>query len=125
VQQAHGFCVRRGDVQTWSFVLLFKFSADRQFCAPKPARTQSPKTLTEILNLSILISKSNFMKALVYHGDHNIALEEKAKPSIIKPSDVIVRVTKTTICGTDSEFIRVKTFICKTELLLDTKVSEL
>ncbi len=22
-----GFCVRRGDVQTWSFVLLFKFSA--------------------------------------------------------------------------------------------------
>jgi len=23
----HGFCVRRADVQTWSFVLLFKFSA--------------------------------------------------------------------------------------------------
>ena len=23
----HGFCVRRGDVQTWGFMLLFKFSA--------------------------------------------------------------------------------------------------
>ena len=66
------------------------------------ARTSAIRfPLAEILNLSILISKSNFMKALVYHGDHNIALEEKAKPSIIKPSDVIVRVTKTTICGTD------------------------
>ncbi len=41
------------------------------------------------------------MKALVYHGDHNIALEEKAKPVIEKPTDVIIKITKTTICGTD------------------------
>ncbi len=41
------------------------------------------------------------MKALVYHGDHNIKLEEKPKPTILKPTDVIVKVTKTTICGTD------------------------
>ncbi len=41
------------------------------------------------------------MKALVYHGDHNIALEEKPKPRIQKPTDVIVKVHKTTICGTD------------------------
>ena len=41
------------------------------------------------------------MKALVYHGDHNIALEERPKPSIIKPTDVIVKIVKTTICGTD------------------------
>lgn len=41
------------------------------------------------------------MKALVYHGDHDIALEEKAKPEIIKPTDAIVKVVKTTICGTD------------------------
>jgi hypothetical protein len=39
----HGFCVRRGAVQTWSFMLLFKFSASIKFCAPKPARTQSPR----------------------------------------------------------------------------------
>ncbi len=41
------------------------------------------------------------MKALVYHGDHNISLEEKTKPQIIKPTDAIVKVLKTTICGTD------------------------
>lgn len=41
------------------------------------------------------------MKALVYHGDHQIALEEKPVPTIEKPTDVIVKMTKTTICGTD------------------------
>lgn len=41
------------------------------------------------------------MKALVYHGDHHIALEEKPLPTILKPTDAIVKVLKTTICGTD------------------------
>ncbi len=41
------------------------------------------------------------MKALVYHGEHHIALEERPKPKILKPTDVIVKVVKTTICGTD------------------------
>ena len=40
-----GFCVRRGNEQTWSFVLLFKFIAGWYFSVPKPARTQSPTTL--------------------------------------------------------------------------------
>lgn len=41
------------------------------------------------------------MKAMVYYGDHNIKLEEKPKPTIQKPTDVIVKILKTTICGTD------------------------
>ena len=41
------------------------------------------------------------MKALVYHGDHKIALEDKPKPTLQKPTDAVVRVLKTTICGTD------------------------
>lgn len=41
------------------------------------------------------------MKALVYHGEHNIALEMVDKPVIKLPEDAIVKVTKTTICGTD------------------------
>lgn len=41
------------------------------------------------------------MKALVYHGEHRISLEEKEKPVIQKGTDAIVKVTKTTICGTD------------------------
>lgn len=41
------------------------------------------------------------MKALVYHGDHNIAFEEKEKPTIKKPTDALIKILKTTICGTD------------------------
>jgi alcohol dehydrogenase len=41
------------------------------------------------------------MKALVYHGTGKIAFEEKPKPTLLKPTDAIVRVIKTTICGTD------------------------
>ena len=35
-------------MQTWSFVLLMKFSNKLKLCAPNPARTQSPKTLARI-----------------------------------------------------------------------------
>lgn len=41
------------------------------------------------------------MKALVYYGEHNIALEDRPKPTIQKPTDVVVKMLKTTICGTD------------------------
>jgi len=41
------------------------------------------------------------MKALVYHGDHAITLEERPVPALQKPTDVIVKMLKTTICGTD------------------------
>tara|TARA_B100000780_G_C21105861_1_gene446544 strand:+ start:335 stop:1381 length:1047 start_codon:yes stop_codon:yes gene_type:complete len=41
------------------------------------------------------------MKALLYYGDHDIRFEEKAKPSIQDPTDVVVKILKTTICGTD------------------------
>lgn len=41
------------------------------------------------------------MKALVYYGDHHIALEDRAKPTILKPTDALVKIIKTTICGTD------------------------
>ena len=41
------------------------------------------------------------MKALVYHGPHQLTLEERPKPVIMKSSDAIVRITTTSICGTD------------------------
>jgi alcohol dehydrogenase len=49
------------------------------------------------------------MKALVYHGAGKIALEQKPMPVILKPTDAIVRVTKTTICGTDLGILHGKT----------------
>ena len=41
------------------------------------------------------------MKALVYHGPGEKAWEEVADPVIAQPTDAIVRVDTTTICGTD------------------------
>ena len=41
------------------------------------------------------------MKAMVYYGEGDIRFEEHDKPRIIDPTDAVVRITKTTICGTD------------------------
>lgn len=41
------------------------------------------------------------MRAITYYGDHDIRFEERPKPQLIDPTDAIVRVLKTTICGTD------------------------
>jgi len=41
------------------------------------------------------------MKALVYNGPNKIALEDVPVPKIIEPDDGIVRITTSTICGTD------------------------
>ncbi len=41
------------------------------------------------------------MKAVVYRGPGKLALEEKPKPRLEKPTDCLVKILKTTICGTD------------------------
>ena len=46
------------------------------------------------------------MKALIYNGPGKIALEDRPKPGITAPTDAIVRITKTTICGTDLHIIK-------------------
>lgn len=46
------------------------------------------------------------MKALVYQGPGKKALEERPKPDIVDPTDAIVRITKTTICGTDLHILK-------------------
>jgi alcohol dehydrogenase len=46
------------------------------------------------------------MKALVYHGPGQKQLEERPIPRIAEPTDVIVRIVKTTICGTDLHILK-------------------
>jgi len=46
------------------------------------------------------------MKALVYLGSGKQALQERPKPQLTDPTDAIVRVTQTTICGTDLHILR-------------------
>lgn len=46
------------------------------------------------------------MKALVFHGPQQIALEDRPIPQLLAPTDAIVRVRKTTICGTDLHILK-------------------
>lgn len=46
------------------------------------------------------------MKALVYHGPGKKAWEEKPRPTLKDPTDAIVKVVKTTICGTDLHILK-------------------
>jgi alcohol dehydrogenase len=46
------------------------------------------------------------MKALVYHGPGRKAWESVPDPAIDAPTDAIVRITATTICGTDLHILK-------------------
>ena len=46
------------------------------------------------------------MKALVFHGPNRIALEDRPKPVIKQATDAIVRITTTSICGTDLHILK-------------------
>ena len=46
------------------------------------------------------------MKALVYHGPGKCAWENKPRPSIQSAGDAIVRITTSTICGTDLHILK-------------------
>ena len=53
------------------------------------------------------------MKALVYLGPGKKVVEERPKPGITAPTDAIVKVTKTTICGTDLHILKGDVATCK------------
>ena len=46
------------------------------------------------------------MKALVYHGPGKKKLEDVPKPALREATDAVVRMTKTTICGTDLHILK-------------------
>ncbi len=46
------------------------------------------------------------MKAFVYGGPGLMGLEERPKPAIEAPGDAVVKIVKTTICGTDLHILK-------------------
>ncbi|MGI9070816.1 MAG: zinc-dependent alcohol dehydrogenase family protein [Bryobacteraceae bacterium] len=46
------------------------------------------------------------MKALVYHGPGKMAMEDRPLPKIVAATDAIVKIHKTTICGTDLHILK-------------------
>jgi alcohol dehydrogenase len=53
------------------------------------------------------------MKALVYRGPGDKAIEDRSKPTIQAPGDAIVRMVKTTICGTDLHILKGDVATCE------------
>lgn len=47
-----------------------------------------------------------FMKALIYKNKNNVVIEERPQPVIKNQTDAIVRISKTTICGTDLHILK-------------------
>lgn len=48
------------------------------------------------------------MKAMVYYGKDDARFEEREKPQLLQETDAIIRMLKTTICGTDLGIIKGK-----------------
>jgi alcohol dehydrogenase len=74
------------------------------------------RTIMTTLVAEAPIQKTNvrtIMKALVYQGPGRKALEERPMPKITAPTDAIVKVTKTTICGTDLHILKGDVPTCK------------
>ena len=64
-------------------------------------------TITELeLPTTITLTTGTTMKALVYHGPGERAWENKPRPTIQDPGDAIVRITTSTICGTDLHILK-------------------
>src|SRR5271154_4009171 len=63
--------------------------------------TTMPRPATRALD-----TRAATMKAFVYRGPGKKALEDHAKPEITSPTDAIVKIVKTTICGTDLHILK-------------------
>ena len=58
------------------------------------------------------------MQALVYHGPGQKTLEDRPKPTLALPGDAVVKITKTTICGTDLHILKGDVATCKAGTIL-------
>jgi alcohol dehydrogenase len=58
------------------------------------------------------------MKALVYLGPGCKAIEDRPKPQILAPGDAIVKLVKTTICGTDLHILKGDIATCEPGCIL-------
>ncbi len=68
---------------------------------PTPIRLENPIIPPKENN-----KHNTTMKALVYHGPGKKAWENKPKPTLIEPTDAVVKILKTTICGTDLHIMK-------------------
>ena len=63
------------------------------------------------------------MKALVYRGLNKIVLEDKPIPDIQEPTDAIVKIKYTTICGSDLHILQGHVPTCKEGITIGVCIS--
>jgi alcohol dehydrogenase len=61
---------------------------------------------THLLAEEATVAGRATMRALVYHGPGRKSWEERPRPVLVRPGDAIVRVSTTTICGTDLHILK-------------------
>src|ERR1700733_12026688 len=54
-----------------------------------------------IAGAALALRLGEVMKAVVYEGPRQVRVEDVADPVIVEPTDVLVRITTTNICGSD------------------------
>ena len=91
--------------------VLRKEFINRQFTSKNLTRIKPRFSALSILRQRLAESRwalpgEGDMKALVYEGVGQKAWKEKERPAIEQPTDAIVRVTHTTICGTDLHILK-------------------
>jgi threonine dehydrogenase-like Zn-dependent dehydrogenase len=74
--------------------------SDHRTGDPRNLPTQAPLSVTTQSNVKL--DPSNPMLATEWHGRKDIRMAMRARPCVTDPCDVIVRVTSTTICGSDT-----------------------
>lgn len=65
-------------------------------------------TQQDVTNYEGAGDKENTMKALVWQGKNKVQIVETARPKILEPRDVILKVTGTTLCGSDLHLLHGK-----------------
>ena len=61
------------------------------------------------------------MQALIHNGPGRKNVEGRANPDVKMPGDAIVRITKTTICGTDLHILKGDVATCRPGTMLGTR----
>ena len=57
------------------------------------------------------------MKALVYNGPRDVSVKEVPEPKIAEPTDALVKITTTNICGSDLHMYEGRTDVEKGKVL--------
>lgn len=58
-------------------------------------------TQQDVTNYESTGDNSQTMKALTWQGKNKVQIIDTARPKIIEPKDVILKVTGSTLCGSD------------------------